>query len=561
VIRKRRGWQMLAVLFALALVAAGCGGDDDDSGSKGDGEKPTSDVTDAKTITFAAEQEPTSLNYQTAEDNAAWTQYIMEMVWPYLNYYSKTSEPIPNEDLATAEVTSDDPQVITIKVNPEAAWSDGTDIGLDDFAFTAEAEKDCSGTGPYQCASDNGYKDIKSIEQGADENEIVVTFAKPYADWQGLWAPLLPKHAFEAAGNGDPVVGFNTGFKIENLAGKDLAKYVPSAGPYAVTSYETAQSMTLTRNDAYWGTPAVTESLVFPFITDATQQPAAFENGEADGGFPQAQIDLLQQLQGLTGFNVEVGFGSFFEHLDLNSANEHLAALEVRQALAKAIDREAIVDTVLKPFDDKAQVLNNRMFFPADERYEDHSGDYGKQDTEGAKTLLEKAGYSAGKGGIYEKDGKPLSLRIVWRDPNPRRQQAAELIQAQAKEAGFDIQLSPRPDFTFLDNGDFDIALFGWTGGTSLAANESIYVKDGGQNYTGVGDAQIQELFTKSNGELDADKRAEELNQIDQLVWDQMSTIPLAQNPEVLVSKDTLAPFEYNGYQGPTWNAPMWGAL
>ena len=57
--------------------------------------------------------------------------------------------------------------------------------------------------------------------------------------------------------------------------------------------------MTLTRNDKYWGTPATVDEIVLPFITDDTQEPQALTNGEVDVIFPQAQLDLLSQLQGL----------------------------------------------------------------------------------------------------------------------------------------------------------------------------------------------------------------------------------------------------------------------
>ncbi len=81
----------------------------------------------------------------------------------------------------------------------------------------------------YQAASDNGYKDICSVEAGADDHQVVITFGTPYADWQSLFAPILPHHAFVAAGGGDDAKGFNEGFKVETV---DLAN-VPSAGPYA----------------------------------------------------------------------------------------------------------------------------------------------------------------------------------------------------------------------------------------------------------------------------------------------------------------------------------------
>jgi ABC-type transport system substrate-binding protein len=122
--------------------------------------------------------------------------------------------------------------------------------------------------------------------------------------------------------------------------------------------------MTLTRNESYYGTPGVLDEIVIPWITDATQQPAAMENGEADVIFPQAQLDLVEQTEGIQGIETFIGFGTFWEHMDFNFENTFLAELEVRQAIGLGVDREDIVARLVDPFDDSAEVLNNRIFFP-----------------------------------------------------------------------------------------------------------------------------------------------------------------------------------------------------
>jgi peptide/nickel transport system substrate-binding protein len=122
----------------------------------------------------------------------------------------------------------------------------------------------------------------------------------------------------------------------------------------------------------------------------------------------------------------------------------------------------------------------------------------------------------------------------VWRDPNPRRQQTAEVIQDQLAEVGIDIQLSPSPDFAFLDEGNFDIALFGWVGGTSLGANVSIYTTGEGQNFGRYSNTEVDDLFAETSVELDPDARADLFNEVDSLLWEDLPTIPLFQNPDVL---------------------------
>ncbi len=565
-----RGIKVLALLMGLALIAAACGSDDDDDGGGAAVDEPTETTVEGEAggdIVFAVEQEPTGLNWLEANDNAAWTAYIMQLVWAMPIFYEPDGTAGINEDFVDIELTGEDPQVVTYTMNPDAVWSDGTAITVDDWVYTWESQNctQTTGTDPetgeplyaYNAASCFGYEDIESIEEGDSSSEIVVSYSSPYADWISLFQPLFPAHKFLEAGNGDPVAGFNTGFKVETIA--DNLDLVVSGGPYIVTEYSPGEQMILERNEQWWGEPPLADRIILPFITDAAQQPSAMANGEIDVMFPQAQIDLVDQTAAIAGVESVVGFGTFWEHVDMNVENVHLGKLEVRQAIAKALDRDDIVERLPAQFDDSAEVLNNRIFFPADERYEANGADeYGEQDLEAARALLEGAGY-VDDGGTYTHptDG-PLNLRITWRDPNPRREQTAQLVQSQLVEAGIGIDLAPQPDFLWLDSGNFDLGLFGWTGGKVPSSNDSIYRSDGGQNHAGLAIPEVDALFDEANIELDEETRSGLMNEIDVLLWEQLPTIPLFQVPEFLANVDTISNVVYNGYEGPAWNTFAW---
>jgi peptide/nickel transport system substrate-binding protein len=554
--RNHRRTALVALLAILAMLAAACGGSDDggetEEGS-GQEETATEDKKTGGTVVLAAEQEPESLNWLTSTHNTAWGNYIMQFVWPGTWNASPDGEKFTNEELVeSVELTSEDPQTVVYKINPDAVWSDDKPVTADDFIFTWEAQ---NGKDPaYDAAGTTGYEDIESVVGSDNGKTVTVKFAKKFADWEALFDFILPVHAFTAAGGGDKVKGFATGFVTQTY---QVANFV-SGGPFTVTELKPGESMTLSRNEKYYGEKPFLDKIVIPFITDATQQPAALENNEADVAFPQAQIDLVQQLQNIQGVTADIGFGTFWEHLDFNLLNQHLAVKEVRQAVAKAIDREQVVERLPKQVSDKAEVLNNRIYKPGQEDYEDHGKGYEKRDLAGAAKLLEGAGYAKGADGIYAKGGNKLTLRIVWRDPNPRRQQTAQLLQSQLKEAGIDAQLSPQPDFLWLEPGNFDIALFGWTGGTVLSSTTSIYETEGGQNHASHSNPKIDQLFDQANEELDADKRADLMNQIDEILWEDLPTLPMFQVPEVLAYRDTIDGPEYNGFIGPTWNANTW---
>ena len=195
---QRALWKLLALLLGFSLIAAACGGDDDSGDDAGDdtgtettaagddGDGGDGGPTSGTEIVFAAEQEPTNLNWLTAADNAAWTQYIMSLVWPGAIYGGTDGALEQNEDLVTSiELTSEDPQVVTYEINPDANWSDGEPITADDFAFMWEAQSDAESA--FAPAGTNGYEAIESVEGSEDGKTVTVTFAEPYADWRALF--------------------------------------------------------------------------------------------------------------------------------------------------------------------------------------------------------------------------------------------------------------------------------------------------------------------------------------------------------------------------------------
>jgi peptide/nickel transport system substrate-binding protein len=194
---------------------------------------------------------------------------------------------------------------------------------------------------------------------------------------------------------------------------------------------------------------------------------------------------------------------------------------------------------------DQAQVLENRLVFPGVPGYQPNGdAEYGTADPAGAEALLAAAGYGP---------DNHLALRIAYVEPNERRQQTAELIQANLADVGIDATIDPRPDYSWLPQGDFDLALYGWSGGTALSASESIYTEDGAQNMGQVKVDGIQAMFDQNNRELDPAKRVSQLDEIDAKLWAGMQNLPLFVVPEVLAVRATTDGPQNNGFQGPTW--------
>jgi peptide/nickel transport system substrate-binding protein len=552
-VHRLRTIRLAALLVGLAMIAAACGGGGDEGGDTGGG---TAQVTDGGTLNYAADQEPTGFNNNTSKDNGTSVANVVRNMFPVAFNLTPDFKVEMNADLLeSAEQTSEDPQTVVYKIKPNAVWSDDTPVSADDFIYLWKnmngtiKSNDVSGT--------TGYDQMESVTGSDNGKTVTVVYKTPFRDWKSVFASgtyILPSHYVEKQSG-----GWNTGLdkNPENM---------PSAGWFKVENYTPGQSLTLVRNDKYFGPKSHLDSVVFRFLPESTTQPAALQNNEVDLIYPQPQLDQVQQVKALPDVTSQINFGPTFEHFDFNFKNEHLADLKVRQAIAKGINVEELVNRTVKQFSDQAQPLGNRIYMKNQpDQYQDHFGEYGKGDTAAATALLEEAGYAKGGDGIYAKDGKKLSLRISTTAGNQLRETQEELFQAQMKEIGVDIKIANADSTKFfgewLPNGNFDIANFAWVGSPfSISGSQATYVTGGGGNYGSYSSQKVDDLFKQAMGEFDDTKAGELGNQIDQQITADMATIPLYQKPTFIAWRNTFANIADNSTQdGPFWNANLWG--
>ena len=544
---RRRPLHLAVSSLALALVLAACGGG---GGGGGTGSSATA-TKDGGTLSYAADQEPTGFNNNTSKDNGTSVlNVVINMFPPVFRLHPDYSVQLNNELMDSAEQTSADPQTIVYKIKQEAVWSDGTPVSADDFIYLW---KNLNGSvKDNDVASTTGYDQIKSVKGSDDGKTVTVVFAEPFTDWKSLFYGLLPAHYMEKVAG-----GWNTGLD------KNPEK-IPVNGPFKVSTWEQGQSLTLVRNDRYFGPKAHLDSVVFRFLPESTTQPAALQNSEVDLIYPQPQLDLVAQVKALPDVTSELNIGLSFEHFDFNFKNEHLADPAVRNAIATGMNIPELVNRTVKQFTDQAQPLGNRIWLPGQKYYQDHFGEYGKGDTAGATKLLEDAGYTKGADGVYDKDGQRLSLRISTTAGNQLRETQEQLFQAQMKDIGVEIKIA-NADSTklfgdWLPGGNFDIANFGWVGNPfAISSSQDIYRTGGGGNYGQYASKKVDQLFAQAVREVDEAESAELGNQIDQQLTADMATIPLYAKPTYLAVRKTFTGVGDNATQeGPFWNSNLW---
>jgi len=546
--QRRRPLRLAVLALAFALVTAACGG----GGDGGGGDSGTSNaIKDGGTLSYAADQEPTGFNNNTSKDNGTSVlNVVINMFPPVFRLHPDYSVQLNKELMDSAEQTSADPQTIVYEIKQEAVWSDGTPVSADDFEYLW---KNLNGSiKDNDVASTTGYDQIKSVKGSDNGKTVTVVFSEPFTDWKSLFYGLLPAEYMAKVPG-----GWNTGLD------KSPEK-IPVNGPYAVSGWEQGQSLTLARNDKYFGPKAHLDSIVFRFLPESTTQPAALQNNEVDLIYPQPQLDLVAQVKALPDVTSELNIGLSFEHLDFNFKNEHLADPNVRRAIATGLNISELVDRTVKQFTDEAKPLGNRIWLPGQPYYQDHFGQYGKADVAGATKLLEDAGYTKGADGIYAKGGKKLSLRISTTAGNQLRETQEQLIQAQLKQVGIDIKIANADNRKFfgewLPQGNFDIANFGWVGNPfAISSSQDIYRTGGGGNYGQYHSDKVDQLFGQAVREVDEAKSAEIGNQIDQQLTADMATIPLYAKPTYLAVRNSFANVGDNATQeGPFWNSGLW---
>ncbi|CAN5370489.1 ABC transporter family substrate-binding protein [soil metagenome] len=556
---------MTASVASLAMVLAACGGGDDpaDPGDGGDG-----DATERSGSMVYGEGTafPENLFPLIAAGNSTATSNILVRIQPGAFRVFPDFTIQWDEDTMASEPTASDEsgqQVVTYEINEEAVWSDGTPITVDDFEFTWRLQRssDPADGGCEALISTTGYDLIESVE--GDGKDVTVTFSEVYPDWQGLFS-LYPAHLVDQGDDAANCEMLTTGWPTADGLPEDF-----SGGPWQLLAENIdvgQQVLTLTPNPEWWGEGPLLQALIYQNIgTESSTLVSGMQSGEINLINAQPQLDLVGQMQALEpNVTSSTNFGLIFEHFDLNTANVHLAKPEVRQAFALALDRQEITTSTVGAFDDRAQVLNNRLWVNNQPAYEDTAPEqYNTRDVAAATKLLESVGYVLEGGTAVHPEDGPLQLTMSTTQANPLREQTIDLASVQLAEAGFAITKFLDPDIfagadkpTSLEARGFDVALFAWVSSPFTSGVVSLYETGGGQNYAGVANEEVDELLGQLATEIDPDVAADIANQVDALLWEELVTIPLYQKPGFSAWTSTYEGIEPNETTaGILWNS------
>jgi peptide/nickel transport system substrate-binding protein len=531
----------VAALVVALTISACSSGDQTPPSAGGEAEVGTSSdmnpqdpatLRQGGNLRLALTEFPSNFNSLHIDGNTADAGAMLRATMPRAFRVASDGKTSVNTDFFTnVELTSTDPQVVTYTINPKAVWSDGTPITWEDIAsqINATSGKDKA----FAIASQNGSDRVGSVTRGVDDRQAVMTFAKPFADWQGMFAGntmLLPKSM-----TANPEV-FNTG----QLKGPG-----PSAGPFIVSALDrTAQRITLTRNPKWWGTPPLLDTITYLVLDDAARIPALQNNALDATGL--ASLDELTIARRTAGIAIRRAPSASWYHFTFNGApGSILADKALRLAIAKGIDRQAIANVSQRGLVDNPVPLNNHIYVAGQEGYQDNSAVV-PYDPEKAKQELDALGWRM-NGQFREKDGKQLVIRDVLYDSQTTRQ-VGQIAQNTLAQIGVKLDLDAKSGGGFFTNyiivGDFDIAQFSWVGDAfSLCCLNQIYTTGADSNFGKISNPEIDAKAEDTTDELDPEKARALANEVDKLIWAEGFSLPLFQSAGNVAVRSTLANF------------------
>jgi peptide/nickel transport system substrate-binding protein len=516
--------KLSTLVVAVALVAAACAGG---GGGGGGGGEPVS----GGTLTVGAQQFPINSFCGNALNNIAWCYYMFNETTT-LSAYEQTPDLGYKPELVTgADVDEGPPFSVTFHIKPEAEWNDGTPVSSKDFVFTWKISID-----PKQKFVDTAdYEKIKSADI-IDDKTVKFTFHDPYPAWQGLFGTgtnggVYPEHILKGENLND--------VWTKCICDPDTGKPV-SDGPYLVTSFKKNSQVTWERNPNWWGPhEPYMDGVVYKYVPDTSTEIEQMRGGEVEAIYPNYQLEL-KSLVDAPGLDYKVGAGTFWQHLDFQFNAKPLDETWLRQAIFYGIDRQAIVDKLVKPGFPDATPLQSLVYVSLQSDYEPHFDIY-NYDPEKAESLLTDNGCKKGSDGIYVCDGQKLSFTYKSTAGDALRELQFQIIQAQLKKIGIDFQNAFAPSgpvFTDLTKKDYEIFQFGWVGTPDPSGAVEIYKCQGEQNYQDYCNKEATKLLDETNTEIDPTKRADLFNQADQILAKDAVSIPLWEAPQPLVVQD-----------------------
>ena len=469
----RRNFLKVAGVGAAALGLAACGGSKSGStATSGTASSAGSSTGSVSTAGFTVQYGSNPETLDPALNSAVDGGNTIITVFETLLIINENNEAVPGQ--AESWTTSEDGLTWTFTMRDGLKWSDGTDLNAKDFEYSFKRMADPDTAAPYAetcLGMIEGFEeaagfpdadgnptvepnlDALNVKASDDGKTLTIVLAYPcsYFDKIVAFAAMSPVQKATVEANGDAW-----------CTSPDT--YVCN-GPFMITEWTPSERIVLTKNPNYVGgwdsSKIVSESITLLLLEDSSASFAAYNSGEAVliKDVPTDEIPSLTKAEDGGDFYVHTILGTYY--VSLNLKRDAFKDAKVRKALALAIDRDYVANTIMQGTYSTADsivgpgIVDEQGYFHDNGNAPYISADYEANLAE-AKKLLAEAGYPNGEGyPTIEYSCNDAGYHVPL----------AEYLQQAWGDLGITLTISKMEWSSFTAArraGEYDVARNGW---------------------------------------------------------------------------------------------------
>ncbi len=519
-----------------------------------------------KVLNMVFTQEPDSLNgmYYGMWYAGLAADFFNPGLWAYNDVLEPNLEMAAEFPTKENGLISEDGMTVTVPINPDAKWSDGTPVTAEDFVFTYDMIMN-----PANIAVNSTWPYADYVEScTAEDNNLVIQFNDTFAPWATtMFGFVLPKHVlepvFEAEGTLDDAE-WNRNPAVVN-------------GAFKLKVWEAASHLIFEANDNYWRGQPKLDQINVRIVPDSEAQLAAIKTGDTDIGIflSYADIPMLQALSHyvdiqmvLSGYNEGWFFNLNTDETAAKNGHPALQDVRVRQAIAYAVDFDAICEELLygETYPPVTKWEETIYAYPDANPYE--------YDPEQAKALLDEAGWTDSNGdGTRDKDGVELVLIYSTTAGREVREQTQVVAQQYLADVGIGITIQNNSYDTMWNSygedgpiatGNFDFAE--WSSTSNFPdPSESDWLcseipsddSPDGNNWYGICDEELDALVREQEVEMDPARRVELFHEISRIINERVYWLGVWHDNDLWTSSTRTKDVIFSGAD-PFWNCYEW---
>ncbi|MBV7380322.1 peptide ABC transporter substrate-binding protein [Maritimibacter dapengensis] len=474
------------------------------------------ELADDQTFTYRVLDEHSSVDPQVVED-VTGSEIVRDLFEGLMNQ-DADGNLIPG--VATGYEASEDKQTYTFTLREDAKWSNGDPVTANDFVYAWKRAVDPALASPYQW-----FMELMSIENAAaiiagemEPSELGVTAVDDYTFEVKLSAPLpyFPQMTTHAT-------TFPAPQAVIEEHGDDWTKpeNIVSNGAYVLTEHLPNERSTRERNEMYWDNEnTIIEKTVALVINDENVALTRYLAGELDrteipaGQYPQLSEEYPDQA---TSFPRLCNYYYTFNVSD--SGPEAFKDVNVRKALAMAVDRDIIVEKVMQGGQPPAYTFTPAAVAGFEPPALEWAGMDQAERDQMAKDLLAEAGYGP---------DNPLEFEMVYNTSDDHEKVAVALSQMWKSKLGVQATLANMEWKVFLEergNQNFEMARGAWCGDYNEASTFlDLLDSDSGYNDGKYSNARVDELLAEAKT---SDDTSPLYTEVEEILNEEMPVIPV----------------------------------